>query len=366
MRKAAARGRAYRPALLAALAVAAAVAAGGCGGESSETATVTVTTSATTTSSSSATTTATGAPAGDVFARIPEIVRAVEPSIVSIAVATQGGSGEGSGVIWSSDGLIVTNAHVVQNAENVEVVLASGERLPGRVRASDPRTDLAVVEIDRDDLPAADWAEELPEQGELVLALGNPLGFENTVTEGIVSGLHRAIPSGGQTPALVDLIQTSAAISPGNSGGALVDADGRVVGVNVAYIPPEAGAVSLGFAIPAATAVDVVEELLANGRVEHAYLGITPSQNTPELGEQFGLETDEGVLVMRVEEGTAAADAGVEEGDVIVALDGEEIETVEDLFGELRQHKPGDVVEVEVLRDGERVELQVTLADRPE
>jgi len=308
----------------------------------------------------------TSASNGDgLFARIPEVVREVEPSIVSIVVRGAGGSGEGSGVIWGADGIIVTNHHVVQGADEIQVVLATGARLDGRVRASDELTDLAVVSVDRTELPAAELAEGLPEQGQLVLAMGNPLGFENSVTEGIVSGLYRAVPSGGRTPALVDLIQTSAPISPGNSGGALVDMSGRVVGINVAYIPPGAGAVALGFAIPAPTVLRVVRELLETGTVEHAFLGIGPEQLTAEIARQLGLDPEEGVLVRSVVPGSAAERGGLEVGDVIVSVAGERVETVEDLFAALRERRPGDAVMVGAVRDGERRELRVVLAARP-
>src|SRR5918999_81625 len=166
-------------------------------------------------------------------------------------------------------------------------------RRPFVVLAASESFDLAVLEIEGRNAPAAELADALPEVGELAVAIGNPLGFENTVTAGIVSGLHRSIPSGGLTPALVDLIQTDAPISPGNSGGALVNADGEVIGINVAYLPPgQTGAVSLGFAIPAPTAAQVVEQLLATGRVELAYLGIQPIQVTPQLAARFDLAVE--------------------------------------------------------------------------
>ncbi len=178
------------------------------------------------------------------FARIPEVVRKVEPSVV--AVLTD--AGEGSGVIWRDK--IITNRHVVADARRIEVAFADGKRSGARVVGADPVTDLAVLETDRKDLPGVTFASRLPEVGELAVAIGNPLGFENTVTAGIVSGLQRSIPgSAAQSQALVDLIQTDAAISPGNSGGALVSGNGDVIGMNVAYIPPQARAVSIGFAI---------------------------------------------------------------------------------------------------------------------
>ena len=303
--------------------------------------------------------------AADPFGRIPELVREVQPSVVSVAVRGLQGAGEGSGVIWSEDGTIVTNEHVVAGAEEVEVVLASGDRIPADVVASSTDFDLAVLRVDREGLPAAEFADTLPVVGELAVAIGNPLGFVNTVTAGIVSGLHRSIPSGGLTPALVDLIQTDAPISPGNSGGALVGADGEVIGINVAYLPPGVtGAVSLGFAIPAPTATQVVEQLLDTGRVELAFLGVRPVQVTSDLAERFGLPVDEGVAVTLVEDDSPAARAGVRDGDVIVELDGEPIATVEDLFGELRRRRPGERVTVTVVRDGGRRELDVRLGGR--
>jgi serine protease DegQ len=302
-------------------------------------------------------------PAGDgAFDRIPEIVDRVRPSVVAVRRE----NGEGSGVIWSADGLIVTNNHVVEGTNEVEIVFASNDSVRGRVLATDPLFDLALIEVDRAQLPAATFARNLPDVGELAVAIGNPLGFENSVTAGIVSGLHRDIPSGGRTPALVDLLQTDAAISPGNSGGALVDADGNIIGINVAYIPPQARAVSLGFAIPAATAVDVLEQLAEDGQAEHAFLGVQPAELTPAIAEQFGLDVPRGVLVQSVVEGSAAAEAGVRAGDVIVAIDGEELEQVENLFAALRRKSPGDNVTLEIVRDGERMEVEATLTDRPE
>src|ERR671918_441794 len=252
-----------------------------------------------------------GEAGGGVFGRIPDVVQEVEPSVV--AVLTE--AGQGSGVIWDGGGIVVTNNHVVENAAGIDVAFATGERLAADVRATDPRTDLAVLEVDREGLPAAQFADGLPRVGELAVALGNPLGFENSVTAGIVSGLHRAIPSGGRTPALVDLVQTDAAISPGNSGGALVDAEGVVIGVNVAYIPPEARAVSIGFAIPSPVVRDVVPQLIEDGEAEHAYLGVRPIPVTEELSRSFDLGVEEGALVQSVPDDSPAARAGLRPGD---------------------------------------------------
>ena len=295
---------------------------------------------------------------------IPEIVRRLEPSIVTLRVGTARGEGGGSGVIWAADGTIVTNNHVVEDAEALEVVFASGQRLDGEVQATDPLTDLAVVRVDRDDLPAATFAEDLPQVGELAVAMGSPLGFEETVTAGIISGLHRSIPSGGQTPALVDLLQTDAPISPGNSGGALVGAEGTVLGINTAYIPPEARAVSIGFAIPAPTVASVVTQLIETGRVEHAYLGVRPAELTQELAERFDLDVEAGAIVLQVLADTPAERAGIREGDVIVALDDREITSVEDLYAALREFRPESRVAVRLVREGEERTVEVTLAAR--
>jgi len=327
--------------------------AGGCSGDGSgEARTVT------TTETAAATGTDEG---GSVFGRIPAIVQEVEPSVV--AVLTD--AGQGSGVIWDEGGIIVTNNHVVEGASGVEVAFATGERVAADVRATDPRTDLAVLEVDREGLPAAQFADALPQVGELAVALGNPLGFENTVTAGVVSGLHRAIPSGGRTPALIDLLQTDAAISPGNSGGALVDANGEVIGINVAYIPPEARAVSIGFAIPSPEVIQVVTQLLESGEVEHAFLGVRPAPLTPQIAERFGIDTDEGILVFSVVPGSGAEDAGLEEGDVLTAIDDEPIRQVEDLLSFLRERAPGDEIELRILREGEEQTISLTLTDRP-
>jgi serine protease DegQ len=294
---------------------------------------------------------------------IPGIVRKVEPSVVTIAHD----QGTGSGVVWSRDGVIVTNEHVVGDLREVEVAFFDGTRVAGTVRATDRATDLAVVEVDRNDLHPATFQQAPPVVGSLAVAMGSPLGFANTVTAGIVSGLHREIPGSAQQGirSLVDLIQTDAAISPGNSGGALVNGRGEVIGINVAYIPPEAGAVSIGFAIPGATTVDVVGQLLENGRATHAYLGIQPAPVTRQIAAQLGLDQARGVVALQVIDGTPAADAGLRPGDVLIRMDDAPLDTVEDLYGELRQHRPGDQVRLTIIRDTREQQLTATLADTP-
>jgi serine protease DegQ len=297
---------------------------------------------------------------------IPGIVRKVEPSVVTIFT----GGGLGSGVVWAADGTIVTNHHViapaVQGGGNgeVEVGFADGRRVAGKVRASDPITDLAVVQAERKDLPPATFQKALPVVGELAVAIGSPLGLENTVTAGIISGLQREIP-GADQQALVDLLQTDAAISPGNSGGALVNGRGEIIGINEAYLPPETGAVSLGFAIPSTTVVDIVDQLLRTGRARHAFVGVGPAPITPEIAAQLGIDRANGVLVQEVVPGGPAADAGIQPGDVLIRMGDRELEGVEDFLDEVRARKPGDKVGVTVLRGGQERQVEVTLVDRP-
>jgi S1-C subfamily serine protease len=305
------------------------------------------------------------APQALTFDRLPDLVARAQPQVVTILARGPAGEGQGSGVIWDREGTIVTNAHVVAGATRISVALASGDRLAAKLRASDPLSDVAVLTVGRRGLPAATFATKLPRPGELALAIGSPLGLENTVTAGIVSGLHRSVPSGGQTPALVDLIQTDAPISPGNSGGALVNGKGLVIGLNVAYIPPEARAVSIGFAIPAQTVSSVVKQLLASGTVRHAFLGITPAPLTPALAQQFGLTRSEGVLVLDVVPNSGAARAGIRPGDLLVAIERRPVRTVEDLYAELRKHTSGERIDLKIANAQNERHVTVTLSERP-
>jgi S1-C subfamily serine protease len=203
--------------------------------------------------------------------------------------------------------------------------------------------------------------------GDFAMVIASPLGFEGSVTVGVISGLHRDIPDSatrGEQP-LVDLIQTDASISPGSSGGALLDDQGRVLGLSEAYIAPQAGAVRLGFAIPARTVVRVAEELLEDGRAVHAYLGIRFGRLTPEMAESLGADRP-GALVLSVQPGGPAADAGVVGGDVIVAVDGEATDSTEHVLGQLRQTSVGDELELTLVRDGQEQEVTVTVRERPQ
>jgi len=314
-------------------------------------------------------------PADEPVARVASVL---SPSVVQINVSgvqqtpfgAQKEEGIGSSVIYRSDGYIITNNHVVDGATDVNVAFADGSTNPGRVVGTDPTTDVAVVKVNRNGLPAASFASGDPIVGQTAVAVGSPSGFESTVTSGIVSGTGREVPAqytgGMQQSSLVDLIQTDAAISPGNSGGALADRDGRVIGINVAYLPPaETGAENIGFAIPSETAVSVADQIIDNGEAVHPYLGVYLSDLTQETARKFGSPVDSGALVEHVEPGGPADDAGVRRGDVVTVVGSEQVRSSGDLISALRNHQPGDTVDVTVLRNGQKTTLQVELAESP-
>jgi S1-C subfamily serine protease len=312
---------------------------------------------------------------------VAQVASQVGPSVVQVNVdvtqntpfGPQSEEGIGSGVIYRDDGYIVTNNHVVKGATELNVAFADGTTEPAQVVGRDPRTEMAVIRVDRNDLPAAKFNEDEDlVVGQLAVAIGSPSGFESTVTSGVISGIGREFPAeftGGDpaaTSALTDLIQTDAAISPGNSGGALADRDGEVIGINVAYLPPsDTGAVNIGFAIPSDTAASVADQLIETGKVSSAYLGIGTTDLSPEDAERFGLPVESGAIVGRVEPGSGADAAGVRRGDIIVRLGNDPIDNAGDLFGALRDYQPGDTVELTVFRDGEELTLDVTLGERP-
>ena len=310
---------------------------------------------------------------------VARVASQVEQSVVQVnveAVQTtplgpEGQEGVGSGVIYRRDGYIVTNDHVVREADEVNIAFADGSTQRAEVIGGDPLTDLAVVRVQRDDLPAASFNEDEDLlTGQLAVAVGSPSGFESTVTAGVISGLGRELSpqfTGGpdQIPSLVDLIQTDAAISPGSSGGALANRDGEVIGINVAYLPPETGAEGIGFAIPSDTAISVADQLIESGEVSSPYLGIGLVDLSPEDAERFGVPVDSGVIVESVEPGSAAGDAGLRRGDIITALDGTPIEDSGDLLAALRDYRPGETVELAIVRGNDELTLTATLDERP-
>jgi serine protease Do len=274
-------------------------------------------------------------------------------------------------VIYRSDGYIITNNHVVQGSRDVEVSFADGSTEQGQVVGTDPTTDIAVVKVNRNNLPAASFASGDPIVGQMAVAVGSPSGFESTVTSGIVSGTGREIPAqltgGRQENSLVDLIQTDAAISPGNSGGALANREGQVIGINVAYLPPgQTGAENIGFAITSDTAVSVADQIIKNGEAVHPYLGVYLSDLTPETARRFGSSVQTGALVEKVEPGGPASDAGIRRGDIVVAAGSQDIRSSGDLISALRNYQPGDTIRLTVVRHGQKIQLQVNLAESPQ
>jgi len=279
----------------------------------------------------------------------------------------------GSGVIYTSDGYIITNNHVVTDQDGnpvaaLRVTLATGQNIPATIVGRDPLTDLAVVKINPNgSLPAAKFNPALPIVGDWAIAIGSPLGFENSVTMGIVSGLGRTLgQSGAEGLALSNLLQTDAPISPGNSGGALVNASGQVMGINVAYLPPgQTGAVSLGFAIPAATAISVADQIIKTGTAVHGYLGVGTMPITPELAQQYNLAASSGLLVADVAPNSPAAQAGLQQGDIITKVDGQPVSISNQLGAYVRDKAPGDKVQLTINRSGQEQTVTATLAARP-
>jgi S1-C subfamily serine protease len=288
---------------------------------------------------------------------VVDVARSVSPAVVSVGA----GRASGSGVVIRTDGVILTNAHVVGNARTVEIGLADGRRLTGEVLGRDASVDVAVVRIPARDVPVATVGDsDRLEVGQMAIAIGNPLGLERTVTTGIVSAVNRS-PRGFE---LGGLIQTDAAINPGNSGGPLLDSQGRVIGINTVII---GGATGLGFAIPINLAANIAEQVLTTGRIVRAYLGISLGDLNPELARQYGLPVREGIIVLHVEPRTPAAAAGVRVQDIITSIDGEAVRSGGDLRRILRARKPGETIRLTItrpLQNGwQNVETQARLVE---
>lgn len=303
---------------------------------------------------------------------VANVVEEVLPSVVNVRVEGFGfGGGQGSGVVYAADGIILTNNHVVENAASLSVVFNDGvhnQPLDGVVVGTAPERDLAVIRVSADDLNPIDLGRSSDLRlGDEVLALGFPLGLGGpTVTRGIISGLERTIePLGGAR--LEGALQTDAAINPGNSGGALVDMHGQLVGINTAGASA-AFAENIGFAIAIDQAIPVIEEILSKPPEERAWLGVSIAQVDSDLAAaQLGLPLDtRGTLIVEVVPGGPADNAGLREGDLIVRLNGDEISSTEDLTASLAKHDPGDTVEVEVVGSGgDRRTVSVELGQRP-
>lgn len=271
--------------------------------------------------------------------------------------------GLGSGVIVSTSGYILTNNHVVESADEIEVVLNDSRRARAKVIGTDPETDLAVLKIELDRLPAIVLgSSDALQVGDQVLAIGNPFGVGQTVTSGIISALGRN-QLGINT--FENFIQTDAAINPGNSGGALVDTSGNLLGINTAIYSRSGGSMGIGFAIPVATAKLVLEGIVKDGQVTRGWIGVEPNDLSPELAETFGVKAKEGVIITGVLQDGPAARAGIKPGDVITQVAGKPVSNVADLLSNVAALKPGTASKFSVLRRDSQVELAVTPSVRP-
>ena len=271
--------------------------------------------------------------------------------------------GIGSGVVATKDGYILTNNHVVDGADEVKVALQDGREFTAKVIGRDPKTDIAVIKIDAKDLPAVPMADsEKVEVGDVVLAIGNPFGIGQTVTTGIVSATGRA---GAVGLDYEDFIQTDAAINPGNSGGALVDSEGRLIGINTAILSRSGGNQGIGFAIPVNLARDVMESLIKDGHVTRGYLGVMIQDVTPALAKEFKLKENHGALVGDVTPKSPAEKAGIENGDLILEFNGKKVTDSRHLKLEVARVQPGESVPVKILRDGSTKTLDVAVKEMP-
>jgi serine protease Do len=306
-----------------------------------------------------------------------DAVEAVAPAVVTIRTEAGGliGSttGTGSGVIFNGDGWILTNRHVVESAETVSVYLNDGRGFDGTVYGLDTLTDLAIIKVDGTDLPVAPIGTSTDlRPGQLAIAIGNPLGYENTVTTGIVSALGRQIVASDATQTsaetLRNLIQTDAAINPGNSGGPLVNSAGQVIGINTAVSTTAQG---LGFAIPIDVARPIMQQALDGRELQRPFIGIYYVPVSPALADERDLPVEYGALITSsggqgpIFAGSPAEAAGLRDGDVIVALDGRQVSADVDLAALLLSHEPGDTVTLRVLRDNSTRDVEVTLGVLP-
>jgi serine protease Do len=270
--------------------------------------------------------------------------------------------GLGSGVIISPDGYIVTNNHVIDGAMDIRVTLTDRRIVPAKLIGADPLTDLAVIKIDGSDLPSVPLGDSTQlHPGQTVLAFGNPLGFRFTVTRGIVSALNRPNPYAADRRAPGQFIQTDAAINPGNSGGPLVNAHGEVIGINTFLISETGSFSGMGFAIPAQIVRPVVDSLMKYGKVNHGYIGIGINDVTPDEAKFFHVSNATGAVVTQVEPNSPGAKAGLKVGDVITELNGKPVTDAGELQAQVGEKQPGTTIQLKAMRDGNSVELPVTL-----
>lgn len=290
-------------------------------------------------------------------------VQRVQPAVVTVLNQGQLGFGSGSGVIISEEGYIVTNNHVIEGARELGVVFSDGRQVEAELIGTFELTDLAVIQVDGPVPAVAELGNsDALQPGARVIAIGSPLGrFQNTVTTGIVSALNR------QVGPLTGLIQTDAPINQGNSGGPLLNSAGQVVGINTLVVRGDmSDAEGLGFAVPSSTVQAVAEQLIANGKVERPFLGITFRPVDPNEAAELGVMVGEGVMVEKVETSSPVAQAGLRVGDIIVGIDGHPIDANTSLLNVMLRFRVGQTVELEIMRDGQPDTLQVTLGAFPE
>ncbi|WP_455379598.1 DegQ family serine endoprotease [Petrachloros mirabilis] len=274
------------------------------------------------------------------------------------------GGGQGSGVIVSSDGYILTNNHVIADAREVTVTLPDKREFKGRIVGTDPKTDLAVVKIDGQNLPTVPWGDASKLQvGEYVLAIGNPFGLNSTVTLGIVSALGRGRMGITQYE---DFIQTDAAINPGNSGGALVNTRGELVGINTAIFSQTGGYQGVGFAVPTSMGKPIYESLIKNGKVVRGYLGVGIQDLNQDLAKSFGTKHAQGALVSDVKEGSPADRAGLKQGDVVISYQGSAVEDAVALQRMVTRTTVGSKIPATIIRDGQEKELTIIIGEQPD
>ena len=269
----------------------------------------------------------------------------------------------GSGVIVSADGYVLTNQHVVEGADDIELVLQDGRRLKAKIRGSDPESDLAVLKTETGNLPAITLGSiEHVQVGDAVLAIGNPFGFGNTVTAGIVSALGRNHLGINR---FEDFIQTDAAINPGNSGGALIDASGNLIGINSTIFSQSGGSLGIGFAIPVSIARTVLEQIIKDGEVTRGWFGVEPQDVNEEIAKALAFDGTAGVLIRGLVKGGPADRAGIQVKDIVVDIDGKPTADTQVMLARIAELPPGTAAHVKLWRDRKPVEVDVTVGKRP-
>jgi serine protease Do len=269
----------------------------------------------------------------------------------------------GSGVIVSSDGYIITNNHVVEKSEEIKVTLLDKRMLKGRLIGADPKTDIAIIKIDANNLPVLSWGDtDKLQVGEFVLAIGSPYGLSNTVTMGIISAVGRANVGIADYE---DFIQTDAAINPGNSGGPLVNIKGELIGINTAIFSRTGGYQGIGFAVPSNMVRLVMDQLIQKGKVTRGWIGVTIQELTPELAQEFGLKKSKGALVSDVVKDSPAARSGIIRGDILVEFNGKEVKDVSSLRNMVAQSKAGSEITLKILRTGKEFTVKVSIIELP-